>query len=74
LAHGTTSVWSRDGAPEIRSHNTFSGCRIEILWENDDNLSDLCIWLDLDEAMTLVEVLSAVVFAAKGGVFTEDNG
>jgi hypothetical protein len=44
------------------------------LWENDDNLSDLCIWLDLDEAMTLVEVLSAVVFAAKGGVFTEDNG
>ena len=74
MAHGTASVWSRDGAPEIKSHNTWSGCRIEIYWKNDDDLSDLTIWLDLDEAATLAQVLSTVVFAAKGGVFHEDNG
>ena len=74
MAHVTASVWSRDGAPEITSRNSYSGCRIVIIWESEDELSDLTIYLDLDEAVKLLECLSKVFFAAKCGVFTEDNG
>jgi hypothetical protein len=77
LAHGSTSVGFRDDGPEITSRTLTWGeierSYVEITWKSEDESSDLTIFLDLDEAVTFIQDLSTVVFAAKAGVFTKDD-
>lgn len=72
MPHSSASIGFRDGGPEITSHTrkdtydkSIDHHYIDITWKSEDENSDLTIFLDLYEAVTFIQDLSAVVFAQR---------